>query len=91
MMVSQKAEKGLFPSFRLKPESTIVNLFQVFWTPVFTGVTASYESVILSFFESFFLYRYKQVSFKTPLFSTSWQPSLISQVAPGFRNPSNYL
>ena len=45
LMASQKVGKCLFPSFRRKPESSVFSLLRILWTPVFTGVTASYETV----------------------------------------------
>jgi hypothetical protein len=54
LMASQKVGKSLFPSFRLnetcpgenrEPESSVFSLLRILWTPVFTGVTASYETV----------------------------------------------
>jgi hypothetical protein len=53
-MASQKVGKSLFPSFRLnetcpgenrEPESSVFSSLRILWTPVFTGVTASYETV----------------------------------------------
>jgi hypothetical protein len=38
-MASQKVPKALFPSFRRKPESSLLIDLQNTWTPVFTGVT----------------------------------------------------
>jgi translocator protein len=36
-----------FSSFRRKPESSSFKYLQLFWTPVFTGVTTFYESIIV--------------------------------------------
>jgi hypothetical protein len=41
----QKVAKTHFLSFRRKPESSYSNELSNLWTPVFTGVTASYEAV----------------------------------------------
>jgi len=40
-----KVGKYVFPSFRRKPESRLFEHLQNVWTPVFTGVTTSYEAV----------------------------------------------
>jgi len=44
-MNSEKVEKHHFLSFRRKPESSLFNWLQNFWTPVFTGVTTFYETI----------------------------------------------
>jgi hypothetical protein len=41
LMASQEVEKHPFPSFRWKPESSILDHLQTIRTPVLTGVTAS--------------------------------------------------
>ena len=49
-MPSQKVRNGRFLSFRRKPESSSFVELQIIWTPVFTGVTTSYEAVKLEVF-----------------------------------------
>ncbi|MCX5912274.1 MAG: hypothetical protein NTV04_10115 [Deltaproteobacteria bacterium] len=36
-----------FTSFRRKPESSFFKALPIFWTPVFTGVTIFYETIIV--------------------------------------------
>src|SRR3989304_7921785 len=47
-------------SFRRKPESSAFNSLWRYWTPVFTGVTTFYESVVLDAFKK------PVISFQSP-------------------------